>query len=430
MEPILQVALDFIDLHRAINVAKEAVEGGIDWIEAGTPLIKSCGLESVRQLKKLFPDKTIVADMKIMDAGRTEVEIAAKSGADIVVVMGNASDETIKESIEAGKNYGIKIMVDLMESAYNLTRAKQVADLKPDYIGTHIPIDQQMTGKTNFEKIKEITENIDIPLAVAGGLNSENIVDAIQAGAKILIIGGAITKSENAISSTKKIKEAVSKRIKIPTELYKRVDSLENIHKIFKKVSTSNISDAMHRKGWIKGIMPIIPIMKLFGPAVTVRTYPGDWAKPVEAVDIATEGSIIVIDAGGVAPAVWGELATHSAVIKKISGVVINGAIRDVEEIKKIKFPSFSSIICPQAGEPKGFGEINITIVISGISISPGDWIIGDDNGIVCIPKDNVIEIANRAMDVLEKENRLRKEIDKGGTLSQITEILKWEKQK
>ncbi len=429
MKPIIQVALDFVDIPRAINVAKEAVEGGIDWIEAGTPLIKSCGLESIRQLKKLFPNKTIIADMKIMDAGRTEVEIAAKSGADIVVVMGNASDETIKESIEAGKNYGAKIMVDLMETAYNLERAKQVAKLKPDYIGTHIPIDQQMTGKITFEGLREISKNISIPIAVAGGLNSENVVDAVKAGAEILIIGGAITKAKNASIATKKIKEAVSKGIKIQTELYKRAH-IENVHEILKKISTSNISDARHRKGWIEGIKPVMQNTKFFGPAVTVRTYPGDWAKPVEAVDIAEKGSVIVIDAGGIPPAVWGELATHSAVIKKIAGVVINGAIRDTEEIKKLKFPAFSSLICPQAGEPKGFGEINIPIVISGISISPGDWLVGDDDGVVWIPKDTIVETANRAMDVLEKENRVRKEIDKGGTLSQITEILKWEKQK
>lgn len=425
----IQIALDFIDLPRAIDVAKEAVKGGIDWIEAGTPLIKSCGLESVRQLKKLFPDKTIIADMKIMDAGRTEVEIAAKSGADVVVVMGNAPDETIKESIEAGKNYGAKIMVDLMGTAYNMERAKQVAGMKPDYIGIHTPIDRQMTGKITFETLHEITKNINIPIAVAGGLNSENVVDAVKAGAGILIIGGAITKAKDATAAARKIKEALSKNIRLPTELYKRVN-IENVHEILKKVSTANISDAMHRKGWLRGISPVLKNVRFFGPAVTVRTYPGDWAKPVEAVDIAEKGSVIVIDAGGVPPAVWGELATHSAVIKKIAGVVINGGIRDTKEIKTLKFPAFSSIICPQAGEPKGFGEINVPLVISGISIFPGDWLAGDDDGVVCIPKDDIVEIVNRSMDVLEKENRLRGEIDKGGTLSQITEILKWEKQK
>jgi 3-hexulose-6-phosphate synthase/6-phospho-3-hexuloisomerase len=83
---ILQVALDFVDLDRALNVAQEAIAGGADWLEAGTPLIKSEGLDAVRALRQKFPDCTIVADMKIMDAGRIELEAAAKAGANIVDV--------------------------------------------------------------------------------------------------------------------------------------------------------------------------------------------------------------------------------------------------------------------------------------------------------------------------------------------------------
>ena len=114
MKPILQLALDFVDLQRALKNAKESMVGGVDWLEAGTPLIKSEGLQSIRELRRLFPSATIVADMKIMDAGRAEVEVAAKAGANIVDVLGAASDATIRECIEAGKNYGAKIVVDMI----------------------------------------------------------------------------------------------------------------------------------------------------------------------------------------------------------------------------------------------------------------------------------------------------------------------------
>ena len=102
--PLVQVALDFVDLPHALEVAREAVAGGADWIEAGTPLIKAEGLAAVRALKAEFPDKTIVADMKTMDAGRTEVEYAAKAGADVVGVLGAASDSTIRECAEAARS--------------------------------------------------------------------------------------------------------------------------------------------------------------------------------------------------------------------------------------------------------------------------------------------------------------------------------------
>src|SRR5207245_2766191 len=109
MEPVLQVALDHMHLKRALLAAKEAVDGGADWLEAGTPLVKSEGIEVVRQLKKSFPGKTIVADLKTMDTGAFEVEIAAKAGADVITVMGVTDDATIiKAEDVAGATRTIK----------------------------------------------------------------------------------------------------------------------------------------------------------------------------------------------------------------------------------------------------------------------------------------------------------------------------------
>jgi len=166
----------------------------------------------------------------------------------------------------------------------------------------------------------------------------------------------------------------------------------------------------------------------MVGRALTVRTYPGDWAKPVEAIDIAERGDVIVIDAGGVRPAVWGELATHSAIQKGLAGTVIDGALRDTYDICKLKFPAFSRLIAPNAGEPKGFGEIGVPITVGNQQVETGDWILGDDDGIVVLPKAKAAEYANRGMDVLERENRIREEIKEGSTLSKVTELLRWEK--
>ena len=427
MKPILQVALDFIDLPRALKLAGEALQGGADWIEAGTPLIKSSGLDAVRELRKRFPKATLVADMKIMDVGRIEVESAAKAGADVVVVLGLASDSTIRECIEAGKHYGAKIMVDLLEVDALWERAKEVERMGADYIGVHASIDEQMEGKASFAGVRAIAGKIGIPIAVAGGVNSENAHEAVEAGANIVIVGGAITKSVDAKKATAEIKKAIEKKVKIKSELFKRV-SEKDIREMLSKVSSANISDAMHRQGELKGIRPVCSGVKMIGHAFTVRTYPGDWAKTVEAIDEAPQGSVIVIDAGGVGPAVWGELATNSCLENNIEGVVIDGAIRDVVEIRKLKFPAFARIITPTAGEPKGFGEMGVPVKVGGVRVFPGDWVFGDDDGVVVIPQKRAVEITNRAMDVLERENRIRKEIKQGGTLGKVTELLKWEK--
>ena len=410
-----------------MKCAEEAVAGGVDWIEAGTPLIKSEGLSVVRKLREKFPKKTIVADMKIMDAGRTEVEIAAKAGANVVCVLGAASDSTIKECVEAAHNYGAKIQADLISIKDPEKRAKEIEALGVDYIGIHCAIDDQMTAKNPFSQLKKISKKIKTTIAVAGGINSETAPDAISSGASIIIVGGAINKSKDARKAAADIKRSMQTMKKIKTELFKRV-SEKDIEKVLRLVSTANISDAMHRSGDLKDLKAITPGVKICGKAITVRTYPGDWAKTVEAIDIAEPGQVIVIDTGGVGPAVWGELATHGAIQKRIAGVVIDGAIRDVQEIRKLKFPAFSKLITPTAGEPKGFGEIGVPVNISGTKVFSGDYVVGDDDGVIVIPAQKALEIANRAMNVLEMENRVRKEIDEGSTLAKVIELLKWEK--
>src|SRR5262245_24498803 len=109
--PRLQVALDFVDLPRALRAAQEGIAGGVDWLEVGTPLLKAEGLNAVRALRQRFPRVPIVCDAKTMDAGRMELEAAAKAGATVGTVLGVASDSTLLECVEAGRNYGIQVLV-------------------------------------------------------------------------------------------------------------------------------------------------------------------------------------------------------------------------------------------------------------------------------------------------------------------------------
>jgi 3-hexulose-6-phosphate synthase/6-phospho-3-hexuloisomerase len=167
----------------------------------------------------------------------------------------------------------------------------------------------------------------------------------------------------------------------------------------------------------------------MVGRAVTVRTLPGDWAKPVEAIDACGEGDVLFVDALGVPPAVWGELATNSAVNRRLAGVVVHGAIRDTLDIARLRLPVFARHVCAQAGEPKGLGEIGVTLRIDGVEVRPGDFVVGDDDGVVVIPKAKAVETANRAMYCLEAENRLRAEIlTQKSTLGKVMDLEKWEK--
>ena len=328
---VLQVALDLLELKRALQIAQEAIEGGADWIEVGTPLIKSEGMSAIRSMRERFPDSVIVADMKIADTGTLEVEMAAKAGANIVCVLADADDAVIEEAVRAARQYGIRIMADLINVKDPVSHACHVESLGIDIICAHVGIDQQMTGGNSIELLTTLSGKVHIPLAVAGGIEAVSAGEAVRCGADIVIVGGGIVRSADVTGSTKKIRAAMDHPSIKPME---KRSADEEIRALLMQVSAPNITDAMHRKGAMTGIFSVCGNVKMVGRAVTVQTFAGDWAKPVEAIDVArTEDVIVINNSGGIYVAPWGELATLSCVKKGISGVVIDGAVRDLSLI-------------------------------------------------------------------------------------------------
>jgi 3-hexulose-6-phosphate synthase/6-phospho-3-hexuloisomerase len=428
MRPVLQVALDLMHLKRALEIASEAVEGGADWIEAGTPLIKSEGADALRELKKKFPGHVIVADMKTMDVGSFEVEIAAKAGADVISVLGLADDGTVHEAVLSARQYGAKVMVDLIGTEDKVSRARRAEELGASLVCLHVGIDEQMKGgAAPAELVRSVSSAVSIPVAVAGGITSETAPALLAAGASVIIVGGNIIKAQDVTGAARRVKEAMASGESIAGTTSKKYGQGE-IALALSKVSSCNVADAMHKAGVMRRIHPRIDHgVKMVGRALTVQTSKGDWAKPVEAIDRAEEGDVLVIDAGGSEIACFGELAAWSCRSKGVRGVVIEGALRDVDAIFEMRFPAFSRYIAPNAGEPKGYGGIGHEIVCGEQLVRTGDWIVGDESGVVVIPQERAVEIANRAVDVAEREDRIREEIKRGGTLSKVQELEKWE---
>ena len=417
--------MDLLDLDRSIQIAKEAVLGGADWIEAGTPLIKSEGMDSVREMKKALPGTKIVADMKTVDTGAMEVEMAAKAGADVVALLAASDNSTVEDALRAARKYGVKIMMDLITVPDPVGRSRELEELGVDYICVHVGIDQQMTGKDTIDFLKQIVKEVKIPVAAAGGMDAATAADAVANGAAIVIVGGSIVRSANVTESARKIRDSIDNA---QASTAPRMSLEEELVSLLRSVSSSNISDAMHRKGAMRGIHPLIPGKKIVGRAITVQTFAGDWAKPVEAIDMAGPGDVLVIYNGSNNIAPWGGLATLSCKIRGVEGVVVDGAVRDLQEIRPMDYPLFSSDVVPNAGDPKGMGEINSEIICGGQTVRPGDYIVGDDSGVVVIPKERAYEIARRAKEVEKTEERLFEEIRRGKTLSQVVSLQKWEK--
>src|SRR5882724_7056038 len=134
MKPIVQISLDITTSKEALETAELAMRAGVDWLEAGTPLIIAEGMHGVRALRERFPTTPIVADLKTMDGGYLEAEMMAKAGATHVVVMARAHGETLKCVVKAGRDHGVKVMGDNLGCPNMVGAAKMLEDLGCDYI--------------------------------------------------------------------------------------------------------------------------------------------------------------------------------------------------------------------------------------------------------------------------------------------------------
>jgi 3-hexulose-6-phosphate synthase/6-phospho-3-hexuloisomerase len=143
MKPVVQISLDLTNIDEALETAALAMRAGVDWLEAGTPLILAEGLHGVRALRKAFPHVPIVADLKTMDGGYLEAEMMAKAGATHVVVMARAHAETIKCVVNAGRDFGVKVMGDNLGCEDMIGAAKWLEDLGCDYVIHHIGYDER-----------------------------------------------------------------------------------------------------------------------------------------------------------------------------------------------------------------------------------------------------------------------------------------------
>ena len=200
MKPIVQISLDLVEIPEALETAELAMRAGVDWLEAGTPLILAEGMHGVRALRERFPDTPIVADLKTMDGGWLEAEIMAKAGATHVVVMSQAHEETIRCVVQAGKDLGIEVMGDNLGSDDMVAGAKRLEDLGCGYVIHHIGYDERRGIAARGERqpnpldqLAEIVQAVSIPVQAVGGLTIEQAIRTPEYGAPLVVLGAPLT---------------------------------------------------------------------------------------------------------------------------------------------------------------------------------------------------------------------------------------------
>ena len=208
VKPIVQISLDVINIPEALATAEMALRAGVDWLEAGTPLIIAEGMNGVRALRERFPGVPIVADLKTMDGGYLEAELMAQAGATHVVVMARAHAETLKVVVQAGNDLNIEVMGDNLGCPDMVAGAKLLEDLGCDYVIHHIGYDERRgiaaRGErmpSPLEQLREVVAAVSVPVQAVGGLTLEQAVRTPEYGAPLVVLGAPLTIDADAFKT-------------------------------------------------------------------------------------------------------------------------------------------------------------------------------------------------------------------------------------
>ena len=199
MPPYVQIALDMPDIDALKKVVSQLPKSDRILFEVGTPLVKRYGMKVIREIREYAKDSFVIADLKTLDVGQVEVDLAFNETADAVVVSGLASSSTINKFIYESKRLGIYSSVDMMEVNDPLGVLKGLDD-PPDIVILHRGIDEESKGKTRWQVIQDIKNELPgkkILFSVAGGIREETAKEALKKGADILIVGRYITQSKD-----------------------------------------------------------------------------------------------------------------------------------------------------------------------------------------------------------------------------------------
>ncbi|MGH9407518.1 MAG: orotidine 5'-phosphate decarboxylase / HUMPS family protein [Terriglobia bacterium] len=209
--PVVQISLDLTSIDEALDHARQAVRAGVDWLEAGTPLILAEGLRAVKALRQNFPEHPIVADLKTMDGGYLEAEMMARAGATHVVVMARAHPATIKAVVKAGRDFGIKVMGDDLACRDKAGAALAMQDLGVDYIVHHVGYDERRDPEviaraagrapSPLDELRAVVAAVHIPVQAVGGLTVADVLRLPEYGVDHLVLGAPLTVDADAFKS-------------------------------------------------------------------------------------------------------------------------------------------------------------------------------------------------------------------------------------
>lgn len=193
----------------------------------------------------------------------------------------------------------------------------------------------------------------------------------------------------------------------------------------FRAFAPAVLSDAMGRQNSMNHTMkPLWRGATVCGPALTVKSYACDNLMPHKAMQLAQPGDVIVIQANGhLEGALWGDLLSKSAKARGVEGAVMDAAARDSRDVEALGFPVFSTAVLPGGTYKVNPGSINVPISVAGATVEPGDLVVGDDDGVVVVPKAMLLSVLEKAEGIVGRERELTRRVEAGELLFDIFEL-------
>ena len=204
-----QVSLDVTTVAEALELARGARRAGVDWLEAGTPLILAEGLRAVRALREEFPGVPVVADLKTMDGAGLEAEMMLEAGATHLVVMSRAHWASVKEMVKVAHARGGEVMADVLAEADKAASARAMQELGVDWVIVHTGFDERrhVPGVSPLDDLGAVLEAVEIPVQAVGGLSIEQALETVRRGARSVVIGAPLAIQADRFASGDEFEE-------------------------------------------------------------------------------------------------------------------------------------------------------------------------------------------------------------------------------
>jgi 4-hydroxy-4-methyl-2-oxoglutarate aldolase len=198
--------------------------------------------------------------------------------------------------------------------------------------------------------------------------------------------------------------------------------ALELVNRL-ERLDSPAVADARRGLGVLHPrIHTLVPGQTIAGPAFTVRAYPGSMMTIQRALIEAAPGDVVVVDAGGdvLSGGLWGDLMSVEASRRALRGIVVDGAARDSQGLRRVGFPTFAAGVTPRLGTNLQIGPTQVPVSCGGVAIQPGDWLIGDDDGLVVIPAAELAATVTLAEAIKEKDREVARRLEQGEVMADI----------